>query len=136
MDEREHANPGVVNGSVEQAEALRESLTSRERERVETTVTELLDLLGRTHTMVVLSKFAFADGPLRFSEIESATGVPPNTLTTRLQELTGAGLLDRRPFDEVPPRVEYEATSRLKALYPVFGHLHRWALDNEIRTPK
>lgn len=136
MGERERASAGVVNGSMERGEALRESLAPRERERVENTVAELLDLLGRTHTIVVLSEFAFADGPLRFSEIESATGVPPNTLTTRLQELTAAGLLDRRQFDEVPPRVEYESTSRLRALYPVFGHLHRWALDNDLQIPE
>ncbi len=134
MDERDGTNGKVTDGSLGQAEALRESLTPRERERVETTVSELLGLLGRTHTMIVLSEFAFTDGALRFSEIEAATGVPPNTLSTRLQELTAAGLLDRQRFDEVPPRVEYEATSQLRALYPVFGHLHRWALDNDLRT--
>lgn len=34
--------------------------------------------------MAVLGEFAFADGPLRFSELEEGQGTPPNTLTERL----------------------------------------------------
>ena len=118
--------------SPEEARRLRQSLEPGERERVERTVTELLDLLGRTHTMAVLSKFAFAGEPLRFSELETALEVPANTLSTRLQELTDAGLLSRTAYDEVPPRVEYEPTEKARAIFPVFGHLHKWAMSHEL----
>ncbi len=118
--------------SPEQARRLRQSLEPAERERVERTVAELLDLLGRTHTMAVLSEFAFASGPLRFSDLESALEVPANTLSTRLRELTDAGLLSRTAYDEVPPRVEYEPTNKARAIFPVFGHLHKWAMSYEL----
>lgn len=116
----------------EEARRLRQSLEPGERQRVERTVAELLDLLGRTHTMAVLSEFAFASGSLRFSDLETALEVPANTLSTRLRELTDAGLLDRTAYDEVPPRVEYEPTDKARAIFPVFGHLHRWAISYEL----
>jgi DNA-binding HxlR family transcriptional regulator len=112
--------------------ALRASLAPEERERVSRTVAELLDLLGKRHTLAVLSAFAFADGSLRFSDLEDDLDVAPNTLSTRLSELTDAGLLEREAYDEVPPRVEYTPTERAEALFPVFGRLHHWAIEYEL----
>jgi DNA-binding HxlR family transcriptional regulator len=125
--------PGLSAGlSKREAEQLRAALSAGERERVEATVTELLDLFGRAHAMGILSAFAFADGPLRFSELEGELDVAPNTLSARLSELTEAGLLDREAYDEVPPRVEYTPTERAESLFPVFAHLHHWAIEHEL----
>ncbi|WP_135822700.1 winged helix-turn-helix transcriptional regulator [Halostella litorea] len=129
MDDRSSLDAG---GGRQEAAALREALDPAERERVERTVADLLDLLGKAHAMAVLREFAFADGPLRFSDLEDALGVSPNTLSERLAAFTEAGLLHRRQYDEIPPRVEYEPTERAEALFPVFGHLHRWAVDYDL----
>jgi DNA-binding HxlR family transcriptional regulator len=118
--------------SREEAIALRESFDPEEQERISHTVAELLDLLGKAHTMAVLSAFAFADGSLRFSSLETELDVAPNTLSTRLQELTEAGLLDREAYDEVPPRVEYTPTEKAESLFPVFAHLHHWAIEYDL----
>jgi DNA-binding HxlR family transcriptional regulator len=118
--------------SRERAAEFRASFTPEEREHVERTVAELLDLLGKAHAMAVLSAFAFAEGPLRFSDLESRLEVPPNTLSARLSDLTGAGLLDRESFDEVPPRVEYTPTEKAESLFPVFAHLHHWAIEYDV----
>lgn len=115
--------------SREEAVALRESFDDAEQERIQQTVADLLDLLGKTHTMAVLSAFAFAEEPLRFSDIESDLDIAPNTLSTRLSDLTDAGLLDRTAYDEVPPRVEYTPTEKAESLFPVFAHLHHWAIE-------
>ena len=118
--------------SREEAIALRESFDAEEQERIGDTVAELLDLLGKTHTMAVLSAFAFAEGALRFSDLETELDVAPNTLSTRLQDLTEAGLLDREAYDEVPPRVEYTPTEKAQSLFPVFAYLHHWAIEHEL----
>jgi DNA-binding HxlR family transcriptional regulator len=125
--------PGLSAGlSREEALALRESFDPDERERIDETVAALLDLLGKAHTMAVLSAFAFADGPLRFSGLESQLDIAPNTLSTRLQELTAAELLERTAYDEVPPRVEYTPTEKAESLFPVFAHLHHWAIEYDL----
>lgn len=118
--------------SREEAIAVRESFDPEERERIRRTVAELLDLLGKAHTMTILSAFAFADGPLRFSDLETELDIAPNTLSTRLRDLSEAGLLDREAYDEVPPRVEYTPTEKAESLFPVFGHLHRWAIEHDL----
>lgn len=118
--------------SREEAIALRESFEPAEQERIERTVEALLGLLGKAHAMAVLSAFAFAEEPLRFGALEEALDIAPNTLSVRLKELTEAELLDRRAYDEVPPRVEYTPTEKAKSLFPVFAHLHHWAINYEI----
>lgn len=118
--------------SREQAAALRESFAPEEQDRINRTVAALLDLLGKAHTMAVLSAFAFAEGSLRFSDLEAELDIAPNTLSTRLRELTEAGLLDREAYDEVPPRVEYTPTGKAESLFPVFAHLHHWAIEHEL----
>lgn len=116
----------------EEAIALRESFDPETQARISRTVAELLDLLGKTHTMAVLSAFAFAEGALRFSDLETELDIAPNTLSTRLRELTDAGLLDREAYDEVPPRVEYTPTEKAESLFPAFAHLHHWAIEHEL----
>jgi len=117
----------------EEALARREALPPAEREAVERRVSELLDLLGKAHAMAVLREFAFAAGALRFSELEDSLDISPNTLSARLAELVETGLLRRESFDEIPPRVEYHPTAKAEALFPAFGHFHRWAAEHDLQ---
>jgi DNA-binding HxlR family transcriptional regulator len=89
---------------------------------------DLFALLGRSHAMAILFYVVREQQrPWRFSELENTLGVSPNTLSNRLEELVDADLLDRRSYDEIPPRVEYEATQRALDLHPVFEQLSEWA---------
>ncbi|MGB9951237.1 helix-turn-helix domain-containing protein [Haloarcula sp. Atlit-120R] len=88
--------------------------------------------MGKAHTLAVLSAFAFAEEPLRFSDLETNLDVAPSTLSTRLKELNEAGLLGRKAYNEVPPRMEYTPTARAESLFPVFAHLHHWAIEYEL----
>jgi DNA-binding HxlR family transcriptional regulator len=131
------AAPAAATASTtdeEDATCDRAGLPDDEVARIDETVSGLLSLLGKAHTMAVLREFADADAPLRFSDIEDALGISPNTLSERLKELTAAGLLTRTAYNEIPPRVEYEATPRAEALFPVFRHLVDWARDHELDT--
>jgi len=116
----------------DEAIALRKSFEPAERDRIERTTAALLDLLGKAHTMAVLSAFAFAEGALRFSDLEADLDIAPNTLSARLKDLTETGLLERRAYNEVPPRVEYTPTEKAESLFPAFAHLHHWAIQYEI----
>lgn len=99
-------------------------------ERVET----LLELFGKAHTFSILRQFAVEGGPFRFSELEERVDASPHTLSTRLSELTEAGLLERHAYDEVPPRVEYTWTQSARDLSPAFRHVYDWAQKNDPST--
>lgn len=67
------------------------------------------------------------DGTKRFSELRrSLAGVSPKTLTDRLRALEGQGLVERRMFAEIPPRVEYSLTAAGRTLEPVVAALAAW----------
>jgi DNA-binding HxlR family transcriptional regulator len=69
-----------------------------------------------------------ANGPTRFSEIEETLGVTStSTLSDCLADLVDEGLIERRSFDEVPPRVEYSLTPRGRQLEARLQPLLEWA---------
>lgn len=97
-------------------------------------VGEVFDLLGRAHMLDLLHAFTAAEGgPLRFHELEDDLSISPNTLSARLKELTQAGLLERRAYREIPPRVEYETTSKAQDLCGVFDEIEAWATRHDLR---
>lgn len=77
-----------------------------------------------------------ADSSLRFCELErSLEGISPRTLSLRLRALEDQGIVSRRTYPEVPPRVEYELTDKGKALVPLIENMRsygrRWLPQGE-----
>src|SRR5215469_11302665 len=65
-----------------------------------------------------------AEGRARFCELErSLGGISPRTLSLRLRALEEEGILERRTFPEVPPRVEYALTEKGLALLPIIDDM-------------
>lgn len=105
---------------------------SERAEKDNKTMSTLLNLLGKKHTIVILHQFTTGDGPLRFSDLEAAVDIAPNTLSNRLEELTEVGLLTRTAYNEIPPRVEYETTEKANELAPVFWYLAVWTERHDL----
>jgi DNA-binding HxlR family transcriptional regulator len=63
----------------------------------------------------------------RFGELRRAIpGITQHMLTAQLRELEKDGLVSRTVFAEVPPRVEYEITSKARGLGPTMEALTAW----------
>lgn len=70
-------------------------------------------------------------GTLRFNELMRAlSGVTQKVLTSQLRELEEDGLVSRKIYAEVPPRVEYSLTPLGETLIPVLEKLEEWAEDH------
>lgn len=83
------------------------------------------ELLGRRWSAHII--WALLDGPRRFTELLRLTdGLSDRMLTKRLRELEDAGIVTRRRYREIPPRVEYSLTERGKGLRPVIEAMERW----------
>ncbi|HEY9719492.1 MAG TPA: helix-turn-helix domain-containing protein [Trichormus sp.] len=68
---------------------------------------------------------------LRFNELRrELQGVTQRVLTHQLRELEADGLVTRKVFAEVPPRVEYSLTELGTTLIPVLDHLESWAREH------
>jgi DNA-binding HxlR family transcriptional regulator len=72
-------------------------------------------LRGRRYALAIV--YASRSGATRFNEFRQVLGpVPPTTLSARLEELVGAGVLERRIIDARPPRTEYALTEKGRCL--------------------
>lgn len=71
-------------------------------------------------------------GVLRFSELRRAVpgAVSERMLSSTVRDLEQAGLVARRVYPEVPPRVEYSLTSKGESLVPLLKQLLDWAEKN------
>ena len=83
------------------------------------------DVISGKWTLLIIRDLA--DSSLRFCEIErSLTGISPRTLSLRLRALEEQGIVERRTFPEVPPRVEYALTDKGKALVPLIEDMRTY----------
>ena len=95
------------------------------------------DVISGKWTLLIIRDLA--DSSLRFCEIErSLTGISPRTLSLRLRALEEQGIVERRTFPEVPPRVEYALTDKGQALVPLIVDMRtygrRWLPAPEPRS--
>ena len=65
-------------------------------------------------------------GLTRFDQFEQSLGIAPNMLTRRLSALVKAGLLERRRYNDRPPRYEYLLTERGRDFTPVLVAMQVW----------
>ena len=71
-----------------------------------------------------------AEGRSRFCELErSLAGISPRTLSLRLRALEEEGIVERRTYPEVPPRVEYALTAKGRALIPIIDSMRTYGTE-------
>ena len=86
----------------------------------------VLELIADKWTMLILP--ALAKGPRRNSELMRAVGgVSQKMLTQTLRELERNGLIERRDYGEIPPRVDYRLTELGRSLAEPIWALDCWA---------
>ncbi|MGW0859842.1 winged helix-turn-helix transcriptional regulator [Streptomyces sp. NPDC002690] len=93
------------------------------------TIRGLLDRIGDRWSLLVV---ATLDGErLRFGELQQrVSGISQRMLTRTLRNLERDGLVRRTSYPEVPPRVEYELTTRGRTLIGPAVALAEWAVDH------
>lgn len=68
---------------------------------------------------------------LRFNEMKRAIkGVTQRMLTNQLSELEKDGVVNRKVYAQVPPRVEYSLTEYGKTLKPILLNMRQWGADH------
>ncbi len=86
----------------------------------------VLDRVGDKWTVLVVS--ALAEETLRFTELRARVGgVAPKVLTQTLRALERDGILIRKVYAEVPPRVEYSLTRLGRSLSQPIDAIQTWA---------
>lgn len=93
-------------------------------------VRNVLSRVGDKWSMLVLFTLE-NNSRLRFKELQrNIPDVSQKMLTATLKMLEGDGLVSRKAFPEVPPRVEYSLTEKGQSLLPLIDSLLSWATEN------
>lgn len=93
-------------------------------------VRDVLSRLGDKWSVLVLTSLR-VNGKLRFSDIQRTIGdISQRMLTVTLRSMEADGIISRKVYAEVPPRVEYELTQLGVSLLPHLQTLVQWAEDN------
>ena len=84
------------------------------------------DLIGGKWKMVIL--WLLRDGVMRFSELKRRLdGITQKMLTQQLRELEECGLIERKVYPVVPPKVEYSLAEQGRLIVPALTSLCEWS---------
>ena len=96
---------------------------------VETT----LMLIGDKWKVLIL--WNLMNGTMRFGELKKSIGtVSQKVLTAQLRDMEKKGLLTRKVYAEVPPRVEYTLTEAGYSLKPILDTMWAWGTDYKAKN--
>ncbi len=94
-----------------------------------------MDLVGDKWTLLIVRDLAA--GPRRFVELQRVLpGISTEQLRSRLNRMVADGMLTRKRYREVPPRVDYDLTERAHELMPILGELARWGYEWSWGAPR
>lgn len=97
-------------------------------------VVDVWELLGRRWSLHILKNLKTKE-VIRFNELKrSLPGISSTVLSERLLELEREGLVTKKIYPEVPPRVEYSITPQARELEVIIKDLARWA--NKWKRPE
>ena len=93
-------------------------------------IRNVLDRMGDKWSILVL--LCLDEGEvMRFNQLQKTIGdISQKMLTVTLRTLEADGLVLRKAYAEIPPRVEYSLTSMGESLIPHINNLQDWALEN------
>jgi DNA-binding HxlR family transcriptional regulator len=110
------------------------TIATKNRE-IKCPVTGLFQLIGGKWKPIIL--YCLRSEKRRFGEISARIpDLSRKVLTDQLKELEEDGLISRKQYKEIPPRVEYELTALGKSLAPVLDEMEKWGMENIIGKQK
>jgi DNA-binding HxlR family transcriptional regulator len=86
-------------------------------------VEAVAEIIGQKWVALIIRDLA--SGPCRFGVLQQSLNIRPRVLSSKLQELEAASLVNRKIFAEIPPHTEYTLTERGMLLVPVIVEMRR-----------
>ena len=88
-------------------------------------------------SLLYIHLYIFLPGTKRFGELKKSIGsVSQKVLTAQLRDMEENGLVNRKVYAEVPPRVEYSLTELGQSLKPILDAMWSWGEDYKEKCNK
>lgn len=99
-------------------------------------VTATMKVLGGKWKPILINAI-YLTSPARFGELKrSVVGITQSMLTQQLRELEDDGLISRKIYAEIPPRVEYTLTEFGLTLSPIMLSMAEWGKEYRMKKQK
>jgi DNA-binding HxlR family transcriptional regulator len=90
-------------------------------------IVNMWEILGRRWALLILRNLHTKEA-VRFNELKKLMpGISSTVLAARLLEMEREGLISKKIYPEIPPKVEYRLTVRARELGVILKDLGRWA---------
>ncbi|MUG47700.1 winged helix-turn-helix transcriptional regulator [Paenibacillus woosongensis] len=90
-----------------------------------------LSVIGGKWKMVIIYLLA-ENEPVRFNDLKRQIGaITYKILSSQLKELERDGMVERKEYPQIPPKVEYRLTEKAKTLLPILEGLCEWGAKNQ-----
>ena len=90
-------------------------------------ISNIWEVLGRRWALAILKNLSSKE-VIRFNELKKMlTGISSTVLAARLLELEREGLVSKKIYPQIPPKVEYRLTLQAKELEVILLELNKWA---------
>ena len=105
---------------------LKDDATSKTPGSSKCEVANIWEVLGKRWSLLILKNLSTKE-VIRFNELKKVlSGISSTVLSERLLELEREGLVSKKIYPEIPPKVEYSLTRRAKELEVILKELGRW----------
>ena len=95
--------------------------------KIECPIERALELIGDKYSILIVLQLA-QNETQRFIVLEqSIKGISPRTLSARLKHLESYGIINRKQYSTIPPKVEYSLTERGREFKAVIDNMSEWA---------
>lgn len=99
-------------------------------------VTATMQVLGGKWKAILINAI-YHTSPARFGELKrSIKGITQSMLTQQLRELEDDGIISRKIYAEIPPKVEYTLTEFGLTLSPIMQSMAKWGEEYRIKKQK
>lgn len=99
-------------------------MLGRDYPALDCSVAKALEVIGERWSLLIVR--SVMHGNRRFGEMQESLGIARNVLSARLQRLIDEEILERRAYQESPPRYEYFLTQKGLDLWPALIALLHW----------
>ncbi|NIJ54604.1 winged helix-turn-helix transcriptional regulator [Dyadobacter arcticus] len=98
-------------------------------------ITSTMLAIGGRWKIVIL--WQLKNGSLRYNEIRKAIpNISEKMLIQQLKELMQSKWVDKKDYNEIPPRTEYSLTQIGKSFMPILENIYNWGIANNITAPR
>ena len=104
---------------------MQKDTTVKKKFQIHIPIEITLNLIGGKWKVLIL--WLLKDRILRFSELKrKIPKITQKMITNQLRELESDGLVHRKVYAQVPPKVEYSLTDLGKSFLPILKEMHKW----------